>query len=228
MPLYNEKELVHDLIDHVDRLTGIDEVLLVDASDQPDSIHVMRQLEGRGLLPPYCKVLFSHRPSRSLQMNLGARFSTQPILLFLHCDTRLPADAARLIATALNDQVCWGRFTVRLDATGLCYRLLGAMINLRSRVRKLATGDQALFVRRVQFDAVGGFPEIPLMEDIALSRSLSALSRPSLIKRPVVTSARRWKQDGVITTILLMWRLRWLFWLGAAPEKLARMYRDAR
>jgi len=200
----------------------------VDASDRQESRECIDRLRRSADLPPHFNVISTDKIGRATQMNLGAGLACQPVLLFLHCDTRLPHEAANLIGAALSGHHCWGRFDIRLDARERVYQIVSVMINLRSRVRRLATGDQGIFVKREQFESVQGFPDIPLMEDIALSRSLKQISPPALVKKPVTTSARRWKQRGAVNTILLMWKLRFLFWLGVSPHKLALLYQDAR
>ena len=161
-------------------------------------------------------------------MNLGAGETQYDIIAFLHCDTLLPTNAGDLILHALSKEKVWGRFDVQLDKVEWPYRLIGTMINLRSRTRNLATGDQVIFVRRDAFNQVGGFPDIRIMEDIAISKQLSALSKPALIDTPVITSARRWATGGITKTILLMWKMRFMFWVGISPNRLKEMYSDAR
>lgn len=168
-------------------------------------------------------------PGRARQMNAGAHRAGGDILLFLHGDTLLPRQADRLIMEGLSRSGRqWGRFDVRLAGRRPLLRLVETMMNLRSRLSGIATGDQAMFVRREAFTAVGGFPDIALMEDIALSRRLKALSRPLCLGARVVTSSRRWEQHGVLRTILLMWRLRLAYFLGADPGALARRYHGDR
>jgi len=161
---------------------------------------------------------------RAAQMNAGAAACPADMLLFVHADTRLPADADALVARALRGPFGWGRFDVRIDSRRPALRLVERAMNLRSRVTGIATGDQSIFVRHDLFRAVGGFPDIPLMEDIALSRRLLSHGPPACLRRRVVTSARRWERDGVWRTILLMWRLRAAFSLGADPARLALRY----
>jgi rSAM/selenodomain-associated transferase 2 len=177
------------------------------------------------------RVLASPR-GRGMQMNAGARCDeavAADALLFLHADTRLPDDADRIVTLALADgRRCWGRFDVRLDAPGWPLRLIETMMNWRSRATGIATGDQAIFVTRAAFDALGGFAPLPLMEDIDFSRRARRLSRPLALRDRVTTSARRWQRHGIWRTVLLMWRLRLAFFLGADPARLARRYRDAR
>ncbi len=163
---------------------------------------------------------------RALQMNAGAQQANGDTLLFLHADTRLPPDADRLIAKALaNGPQVWGRFDVCIEGQPRMLRVIAAFMNRRSRWTGIATGDQALFMTRAAFDAVGGFPVQPLMEDIEISRCLRRLSRPACMRAKVLTSGRRWETRGVWRTVLLMWRLRFAYWRGATPERLAELYR---
>ena len=170
------------------------------------------------------KLICSPR-GRALQMNAGAAAASGEVLLFLHADTRLPEDADRLIAEALSGDAQWGRFDVRIEGRHPMLRVVAAMMNLRSRLTGMATGDQALFMRRETFLHVGGFPPLPLMEDIAMSRRLRQCSRPACLRERVLTSGRRWERHGVWRTILLMWWLRLRFFFGADAVALARLYR---
>jgi len=161
---------------------------------------------------------------RAAQMNAGAAVARGNVLLFLHADTKLPANADALLRDGLaHSGRIWGRFDVRFDHDGLM-PLIAAMMNLRSRLTGITTGDQAIFVTRTAFHAIGGFPAQPLMEDIALSSRIRRISRPANIRACVTTSARRWQKQGVLRTVFLMWRLRLAYFLGADPAHLARQY----
>jgi len=169
---------------------------------------------------------------RALQMNAGARAdeaATASVLLFLHADTQLPEVADRIIERALADgEHCWGRFDVRLDAAGWPLRLIETMMNWRSRLTGIATGDQAIFVTRAAFDWLHGFAPLPLMEDIDFCSRARRLTRPAALRSRVRTSARRWQRHGLWRTVALMWSLRLAYFFGADPAALARRYRDAR
>ncbi len=163
--------------------------------------------------------------SRAMQMNAGAAQARGDILLFLHADCRLPALADGLITDGLHRaQKSWGRFDVELTGRHPLLRVVGALMNWRSRLTGISTGDQGLFVTRSLFEAVGRFPQIPLMEDVALTQTLRRYGAPLNLRHPMRVSGRRWEKHGPIRTILLMWRLRFQYWLGADPAKLARRY----
>jgi rSAM/selenodomain-associated transferase 2 len=161
---------------------------------------------------------------RAEQMNSGAAVAKGDVLLFLHADTRLPDDADHLILDGLSrSRRAWGRFDIRFDDGGVL-RLVALMMNWRSRLTGICTGDQALFVTRAAFDSIGGFPPIPLMEDVAAATLLKRVSRPLCLHAYVTTSGRRWRKHGIWRTILLMWRLRLAFYFGTDPDRLAKQY----
>ena len=171
------------------------------------------------------RVVHSER-GRARQMNAGAAANAADILLFLHADTQLPAQAETLILEGLRTgQHDWGRFDVRIRGGSRMFPVISTMINLRSRLSGIATGDQALFMTRAAYSAVGGFPNLPLMEDVEICKRLKRLSRPLCLRAAVQTSGRRWETRGVWRTIVLMWRLRFAYWCGTPAEQLARLYR---
>ncbi len=166
-------------------------------------------------------------PGRARQMNAGAAVAQGDALLFLHADTRLPEQAVSAIQEALRNRR-WGRFDVRITGRPWMLRVVAALMNLRSRLSGIATGDQAIFVTRAAFVAAGGYPDQPLMEDVELSRRLKWLGPPACLRHRVVTSGRRWEEMGVWRTILLMWRLRFDYWRGVPAERLAARYQAPR
>lgn len=162
---------------------------------------------------------------RALQMNAGAAVARGDVLLFLHADCRLPEQADALIIDGLaRARKTWGRFDVTMTGDSALLRLVGALMNGRSRLTGVSTGDQGLFVTRSLFEAAGGFAPIPLMEDVAMTKALRRYSAPLNLRHRMTVSGRRWQKHGVLRTVLLMWRLRLQYWLGADPKKLAGAY----
>jgi rSAM/selenodomain-associated transferase 2 len=198
-------------------------VVVVDGGSGDDTVRRAAALADRVIEAPR---------GRALQMNAGARADPAAgadVLLFLHADTRLPPEADRAIFRALaNSPRTWGRFDVAFDDPAPLLRLVAALMNLRSRLTGICTGDQAIFVERGTFVALQGFAPIALMEDIEFCTRARRLSRPLALRARVLTSARRWRRHGVWRTIVLMWRLRLAYFFGADPDDLARRYRDAR
>lgn len=193
------------------------EVLIVDGGSDDGCAEVAART---GL-----QVLTSPR-GRALQMNHGAAHATGNVLLFLHADTTLPEGAIIAIRRTMQSfGAAWCRFDVVIDGSHPMLRVVARLMNLRSRWTGIATGDQAIFVTREAFDAVDGFPDQPLMEDIELSRRLLKRSRPACIGNTVLTLGRRWESRGLWRTILLMWRLRWAYWRGAPADQLAQLYK---
>jgi len=174
---------------------------------------------------PHVDAVISAPRGRAVQMNAGAARARGEILLFLHADTLLPGSADSLIAEGLKrTRRGWGRFDVTIAGRHPLLRVVERLMNLRSRLTGIATGDQAIFVTRSMFTAAGGYPEIALMEDIALSKRLKAYGPPLCLRHRLTTSGRRWEKHGVLSTILRMWRLRLGYWLGIDPAKLAVRY----
>ncbi len=192
------------------------ETIVVDGGSRDQTVALAAPLADRVIAAPR---------GRAAQMNAGAAAAMGDVLLFLHADTRLPAAADRLALDGLaRSSRQWGRFDVRISGRHPLLRVVAALMNIRSRLTGIATGDQAIFVRRDLFERVGGFPAIPLMEDVALSRLLKRTGEPLCLAPRAITSGRRWERRGVMRTILLMWRLRLAYSLGAAPTRLARLY----
>lgn len=190
-------------------------VVVVDGGSQDDTLAIARQHADLALLAPR---------GRASQMNAGAAACPADVLLFLHADTVLPENADVLVRRATLGAFAWGRFDVRIASPRRLLGAVGTLMNLRSRWTGIATGDQALFVRHDLFQRVGGFPDLPLMEDIAICRVLKRQGRPACLREKVVTSARRWERHGVWRTIFLMWRLRAAYFFGADPRELAIQY----
>jgi rSAM/selenodomain-associated transferase 2 len=177
------------------------------------------------LCQPFVDQLIDAPPGRARQMNAGAAVARGHVLVFLHADTRLPRTADRAIDKALSRRSRhWGRFDIRLSGRHPLLRVIESAVNARSRLTGISTGDQAIFVRRAAFEEIGGFADIPLMEDIELSRALKGLSRPACTRKKVITSSRRWERQGITRTIVEMWSMRLRFFFGAHPNTLARRY----
>ncbi len=192
------------------------ELILVDGGSHDETIAIGR---------PLVDVLLESPPGRAWQMNLGAEVASGEVLLFLHADTLLPAGGDRFISESLMSR-SWGRFDVHLSGMHWMLRVVERMMNWRSCLTGIATGDQGIFVEHRLFEQIGGFPLLPLMEDLALSKLLKrAAGRPACVRTPLVTSSRRWEQYGVLRTILLMWHLRLAWFLGVPAQRLARRYR---
>ncbi|AOU97978.1 glycosyl transferase [Acidihalobacter yilgarnensis] len=217
LPILNEAPLIRPALRRLLplRRQGV-EVIVVDGGSQDGSSE---------RVGPFAEQCMRSERGRSIQMNAGAQAARGRVLLFLHVDTLLPLDAKCQIQSALADNSrCWGRFDVRIEGKHPSLRVIAVMMNLRSRLTGIATGDQALFVTCEAFERVGGFPPQALMEDIALSRSLKRLSPPACLRATVVTSGRRWERHGVLRTITLMLWLRLTYFLGVSPQRLARWY----
>lgn len=196
------------------------EIIIVDGGSRDRTREICRQFHVS---------FFSCERGRARQMNCGARSATGDVLLFLHADTRLPNSAFDDIASVLRDSRCsGGRFDVELEGAHWMLKFIGALINYRSRATKVATGDQALFVRRAVFERMGGYADIPLMEDIAFCRSLKRLGTVACLRSRVVTSARRWEINGVWRTIFTMWTLKLCYLVGVSPVRLKQFYADTR
>lgn len=217
VPVLNEGERIAATLDTLAPLRALGaEVVVVDGGSRDATVQRARLRADKVIPAPR---------GRASQMNAGAEKATGDILLFLHSDTRLPSDADHVLLNGLERSGrAWGRFDVEINSGNPLLRIVARMMNLRSRLTGIATGDQAIFVKRDAFQQVGGFPPIELMEDIALSKLLKRVSPPVCLHEQVVTSPRRWERRGVISTILLMWRLRLAYFFGADPKELAQLY----
>ncbi len=202
------------------RADGVGEIIVVDGGSGDATVAIARA---------QAAVVLEAPRGRALQMNAGAAVARGDVLLFVHADTRLPAGFAGAVLGALADPATvGGRFDVALVPSTPVLRLVAALMNLRSRLSGIATGDQALFARRTVFEAMGAFEPIPIMEDIAFTRALKRRGRIACLRLRVTTSSRRWLLGGPVRTILLMWWLRLLYFCGVPPERLKRRYDDAR
>jgi rSAM/selenodomain-associated transferase 2 len=216
IPVLNEEKNLPDILNTLQVFRDLNhEVIVVDGSSVDNSLVIAN--DG-------ADVVIVSKPGRATQMNHGAAVATGDVFLFLHADTVLPANAVNLILSLQGD-CFWGFFNLRLSSQKSIFRLIEWMINRRSRWSSIATGDQSIFIERKLFDRVNGFPEIRLMEDVAISRSLKNIIAPVCLKSKVVTSSRRWENNGIASTVLLMWKLRLFYFFGVSPERLSQLYR---
>ncbi len=219
VPVFNEALALPHLVAHLavlNETTNQDfELVFADGGSTDSTVALIEKAGFRVICSP---------KGRAWQMNTGAAQTAGDVLLFLHADTQLPANALAAITSSLVGVTCWGRFDVRIGGKPWMLGVVARMMNWRSRLTGIATGDQAMFMTRKAFQTIGGFPEQALMEDVEASKRLCQLSRPACIATPVITSGRRWETRGVWTTIVLMWRLRWAYWRGQNPQKLAALY----
>lgn len=217
IPVYHERRNLVDLVSQLKIMIRYGhEIIVVDGDISDDATRCM--LDSRVI------VVHSDK-GRAKQMNAGARQASGNIYWFLHADSDFSQPLEhylQLISTLNNHQ--WGRFQLKIDAPAFIYRIIETMINFRSKITGISTGDQSLFIHKDLFDRVGGFTDIEIMEDIDMSRKLKKISRPVIAQTCLITSARRWQSRGILRTILLMWKLRLYYFFGVAPKKLAKMY----
>ncbi len=217
IPVLNEELNLPDVLNNLQSFRSKGhEVVIVDGGSSDNSLMLAQQ---------GADIVIVSKAGRALQMNSGAAVATGGLFLFLHCDTILPDNALKIIANNYQAENYWGRFDVRLSGNKFVFRLIERLMNLRSRLTSIATGDQAIFIEQKLFNQLGGFPEIALMEDIAISGLLRKLSPPVCLRQKVITSSRRWENNGVLATVLLMWKLRLCYFFGVSADKLSRKYR---
>ncbi len=216
IPILNEETKIQACLMQLQgfRVKGI-EVIVVDGGSVDKTPQLVEGL---------CDQFVSAVPCRAVQMNAGARQARGEIILFLHVDTQLPEDFLEIINSIETDNHCWGRFDVKLSGKRHAFRVIEWMMNLRSRLTGIATGDQVIFMTQKIYRTVGGFPEIALMEDIAMSRKLRKIHSPLCLRQRVTTSSRRWEKHGIASTIIKMWWLRFSYFMGIDPARLAKQY----
>jgi len=215
VPALNEVNCIGQCLAPLQSLRAEAEIILADGGSVDDTLSVAG---------PMVDKIITTRKGRARQMNAGAAAACGKILIFLHADTRLPEHALDLIRQGIQEGATWGRFNIRLSGGRPMLGVIAAMMNWRSRYTGIATGDQVMFIVRKSFIAAGGYPEIALMEDIALSKMLKTIQRPWCIPEAVTSSGRRWQNNGLLKTILLMWWLRLGYFFGVAPETLNYLY----
>jgi rSAM/selenodomain-associated transferase 2 len=217
IPTYNEVANIETTIKHIAANAGNDnyEIIIADGGSHDKTVELAQSLG--------CTVVNSNK-GRGNQLNAGAEAAQGQTLLFLHADTLLPVNFINLIDNALDKGNGWGRFDVTLSGKHFLFRVIEKMMSLRSRLTGIATGDQAIFIDKTLFNTISGFKNIPLMEDIELTRQLKKLSRPACLPDRVITSSRRWEENGIVKTVLLMWMLRFLYFIGISPFVLQKLY----
>lgn len=217
IPCLNEAAVIADCLQALAPLRARGaEVIVVDGASHDNTVALAQPLADQVIGAPR---------GRALQMNAGAAAARGEVLLFLHADCRLPAHADALIIDGLTRaRKTWGRFDVTLTGTRALLKVVGTLMNWRSRLTAVSTGDQGLFVTRSLFEAAGQFPVIPLMEDVAFTKTLKRYGAPLNLRHCMRVSGRRWEKHGVLRTVWLMWRLRWQYWRGTDPRKLAQQY----
>lgn len=214
VPLLNEADIADALIEHLGSLEA-EQIVIVDGGSTDSTQEIMQEAGFELIQSP---------AGRAKQMNAGAAQATQNTVLFLHADTRLP----RSYKTALAKSSVWGRFDVRFDDSSGAMSMIAFFMNLRSRISSVATGDQAIFINKSVFESIGGFPDFPIMEDVAISKRLRQLYRPYNSRLRVTTSARRWQQHGVAKTVFKMWWYRLAYFFGLPPHQIKKGYDDVR
>ena len=217
IPVLNEAEGIATFLAHLQKFRHAGhEIIVVDGGSVDDTLELARSSVDQ---------LVETSAGRAQQMNAGAEVAKGEVLVFLHADTFLPDTATQDIEQALTTtSKVWGRFTVRLSGQQTLFRFIEWMMNRRSCITGVATGDQAIFIKREVFALLAGFDDMPLMEDVAMSKKLKSYSRPVCLRTRVYTSSRRWEQHGIVRTIFLMWSLRLRFWMGTSPDVLVRRY----
>ena len=215
IPTLNEEKTIESCLSAIQPLRSNCEIIIVDGGSTDNTIVIARSLAD--------KVVSSDK-GRARQMNNGARYASGNVLIFLHADTSLPENALQLIQQKLNSSRKWGRFDIQLSGKHFMLKVIAQMMNWRSRLTGIATGDQVIFVTRLAFEKAGQYPEINLMEDIAICKTLKKISPPICLKAKVISSGRRWERYGIYKTILLMWNIRLRYFFGADPQILAFLY----
>jgi len=217
IPVYNEAETIVGFLEklQVFRQYG-HEIVLVDGKSQDNSCSLAK--------PRVDRMVSSGARGRAKQMDLGTRMATGQVFLFLHADTQLPDLADEIILSSLASGFYWGRFDIQLSGANFLFRIIEKMMNWRSCLTSIATGDQAIYMTKMLYKDIGGFPQIELMEDVELCTRLRKWTKPHCLKHRVISSSRRWEKNGILRTILFMWSMRIQYFFGVSPYKLQKKY----
>ena len=215
IPTLNEAQVIQTCLENLRKYQPASEIILVDGGSSDKTL---------SLAKPNADVIINTGKGRAKQMNMGAMIATGDVLVFLHADTFLPDNALTLIQQGIESGAQWGRFNIKLSSSNALLKIIATMMNWRSRLTGIATGDQVIFVSRESFNQIGGFPEIALMEDIAISKILKKVTPPCCLTEQVKSSARRWQKFGIYHTMLLMWWLRLGYFMGVNPGSLQQLY----
>lgn len=219
IPTLNEADNIHACLSALQALRNDCELIVVDGGSHDNTLELAQGLADQILSAPQ---------GRARQMNVGAQHAYGDILIFLHADTFLPGNALALIHQHIDSTKPWGRFDIQLEGRHFMLNVIAQLMNWRSRLSGIATGDQVIFVTKEAFTAAGQFPDIALMEDIALCSKLLNITPPICLKAKVRSSGRRWEAFGIYKTVLLMWSLRLRYWIGTDPQRLAALYRGGK
>ena len=215
IPVLNEAEQIRTYLTNLQLPGNLSEIILVDGGSSDNTL---------ALAKPFVDILIRSDKGRARQMNAGAKRASGEVLIFLHADTFLPENALKLIQQGIDAGAEWGRFDIQLSGSHPMLKVISKLMNRRSRLTGIATGDQVIFVTRRTFQRIDGFPDIQLMEDIAICKTLKKIGHPWFIHQRVTSSGRRWEQFGIYHTILLMWWLRIGYYFGVHPNTLQQLY----
>lgn len=226
LPVLNEAASLERALTALTREQHFDEIIVVDGGSSDASVEIVCKFMSAAAPDRHAvPALIECARGRAMQMHAGAQAAQSDVLLFLHADCVLPPGAADDVREAIGSGRLWGRFDVRLAGRNILFRIIERLMNWRSRLSGIATGDHAVFVRSDVYRMLGGYAPLPLMEDVEISARLKWVGHPACLPGPVLASSRRWERHGILRTILLMWLLRLLYWFGVSPARLARWYK---
>ena len=217
VPVLDDAVKLRQLLDDLDAIRSCDaQRIVVDGGSSDGSFDLAQQR---------AHVALRSSPGRARQLAAGTALAQGQWLWMLHADSRVDVRAWDALRGAVeSDRAAWGRFDVRLTGGHPAFRVIETMMNIRSRWSDICTGDQGIFVRRDLLDLVDGIPDQALMEDIELTKRLRRYAHPVCVDSPLGASSRRWEEQGIVPTILLMWRLRLRYFFGESPDLLAQEY----